>query len=102
MRLRLFTVLALLISACASTGPAEEVATPTTDEPSQEVESLEEGTSGELALIGEAQWPTFRLNAGRSGSAPGAASSEIAPELLWAFDTGGVVESSPAVVDGVV
>ena len=101
MRLHLFAVLTLLVSACASSGPATDVATPTTAEPSQGAESSEDGASGDVAPIGEGEWPTFRLNAERTGSADSTGSDTV-PDLLWTFDTGGVVESSPAVVDGVV
>ena len=46
-------------------------------------------------------WPAFRLDAAH-GAWDGAGDIAAAPKLLWAFDTGAVVESSPAVVDGVV
>ncbi|MDA0784742.1 MAG: PQQ-binding-like beta-propeller repeat protein [Proteobacteria bacterium] len=46
-------------------------------------------------------WPAFRRDAAHSAW-DGAGEVAVAPKLLWEFDTGAVVESSPAVVDGVV
>lgn len=44
-------------------------------------------------------WTAFRGNALHTGRALGARAI-ASPELAWTFDTGGTVESSPAVVDG--
>ncbi|MCZ6509835.1 MAG: PQQ-binding-like beta-propeller repeat protein [Alphaproteobacteria bacterium] len=51
-----------------------------------------------------ADWPMFRGNAANTGVSTGAAAGDIGkePKFLWRFDTGGVVESSPAIADGVL
>ncbi len=46
-------------------------------------------------------WTRFRGSDLRTGSAPGARPL-VQPELLWEFDTGGTVESSPTVVGGLL
>ena len=46
-------------------------------------------------------WPAFRLDPAHSAW-DGAGDIAATPKLQWQFDTGGIVESSPAVVDGVV
>ncbi|MCH9037317.1 MAG: PQQ-like beta-propeller repeat protein, partial [Chloroflexi bacterium] len=47
------------------------------------------------------QWPMFRQNLQHTG-AVGDSGLGQDPTLRWKLDTGGVVESSPAVVDGVL
>ena len=47
------------------------------------------------------EWPTFRGDPTHSG-ASNAGPAITAPRLAWRYDTGGVVESSAAVVNGVV
>ena len=45
-------------------------------------------------------WPMFRSDASHSGAGTGEAALNVS--LLWKFKTGGEVDASPAVVDGVV
>ena len=47
------------------------------------------------------EWTHFRGSALHRGSAAGARPLDV-PSLTWSFDTGGTVESSPTVVDGVL
>ena len=53
------------------------------------------------AVIGVSEWPMFRLNLQHTG-AHGERGLLDSPTLRWRFFTGGTVESSPTVVDGVV
>lgn len=46
-------------------------------------------------------WTQFRGGPTHPGAGPGAVAIRR-PELAWAFDTGGVVESSPTIADGIV
>ena len=50
---------------------------------------------------GNESWPMFRLDL-RHTAALGVGDLELNPQLVWRFNTGDVVESSPAVVDGVL
>jgi outer membrane protein assembly factor BamB len=56
------------------------------------------------AAASAADWPMFRGNVANTGVADAARAVELngPPAFLWRFDTGGVVESSPAIVDGVL
>ena len=47
------------------------------------------------------QWPMFRGNPSHTGSL-GNNKSLSTPKLLWRFSTGGIVESTPTVIDGLV
>ena len=52
-------------------------------------------------LAAAQEWPMFRFDPGHSAATNAAAAIDN-PQLLWRFATGGVVESSPAVTNGVV
>ncbi|MGC9316738.1 MAG: PQQ-binding-like beta-propeller repeat protein, partial [Armatimonadota bacterium] len=52
------------------------------------------------ALPAGGDWPMFRRDAARSGLAPGAAVGDL--QVVWSAELGGSVDSSPAVVGGVV
>jgi len=71
--------------AATSRGPAD--GTPSDGEPAGEPDD----SSG-------SQWPMFRLN-NRHTVVLGRGAILQKPVLRWQFDTGGVVESSPAIVD---
>jgi len=60
-------------------------------------------TAGQSPDAGESKsdWPTFRLN-NQHTAASGRGTVLEEPSLLWRFDTRGVVESSPAIVDDVL
>jgi hypothetical protein len=55
----------------------------------------------EQAIDSPKAWPMFRLNTSHGGAF---ASSDLTtrPTQVWRFDTGGIVESSPAVVGGIL
>ena len=56
--------------------------------------------SNGLAQRSSVDWPMFRHDSAHSGVGTG--SPVLAPTLLWKYTTGGPVDSSPAVVNGVV
>ena len=101
----------LLVSACSSADLSSTQAPPgpTTSEvaeTSAESESAAgdevDATDAATSQIGADSWPTFRLDPQRSAFDGSDSARFDEPELLWSFQTGGVVESSPAVVDGTV
>ena len=50
--------------------------------------------------VGQTSWPIFRGDAALSGVAAGRLPEQ--PELLWTFEAGGAITSSPVVADGAV
>ena len=55
----------------------------------------------EQTNLKQTDWPMFRLNLAHT-AAIGNQEITNEPQLLWKYDTGDVVESSPAIVDGVL
>ena len=53
-----------------------------------------------LIPFANADWTMFRADPSHSGAGTG--NPVLTPTLLWKYTTGNMVESSPAVVDGVV
>ena len=84
--------LGLAAAACGGGATTGTTNAPPTSQP-------EEPPATTLPPIGPDAWPTFRLATSRVGTTGSATGT---PEPAWTFDTGGVVESSPAIVDGVV
>jgi outer membrane protein assembly factor BamB len=65
------------------------------------VTPLSEPAGGDSRNQDTENWPMFRLNLPHNSSR-GAVGLEGSPQLRWKFDTGGTVESSPAVAAGIV
>jgi outer membrane protein assembly factor BamB len=70
-----------------------------------EAEGAEAAAQGAGAAPGEteeapAAWPIFRGDPGLTGVAQG--SLPASPELLWTYEAGGAITSSPVVADGLV
>lgn len=89
---------ALIVAACSN---GDAVSDSTIDSETADAGATDD--DGEpLGDIGADDWPTFRLESQRRGldATDGPLLDE--PELIWQFDTGGIVESSPAVVDNTV
>lgn len=92
-RIAAIAILGLLGAACSS------AATPTPlPLPAPTSTALPAPRFG-VERTGVSDWPTFRLTGAHVGS-EGVIDPDVEPELLWSFFTGGVVESSPAVVRG--
>ena len=94
-------LLSILISiaavGCNNVTGGKDAITPS-DDPALTAAVAEQPT--QIPPVSQA-WPMFRFDLRNSGetNTKGLASR---PELLWSFDTGGVVESSPAIVAGVL
>ena len=102
-------VLAFVAAACSSGGEAA----PELDGTADNLTTAEDSTSTtsqatETDVIGFEQWSMFRGDParqafdGQSDLTDETSDGSDEPELLWRAPTGGVVESSPAVVEGLV
>ena len=84
--------------AATDTAPSSTTAAPTTEDTTTTQSPAAVSPSGS---IGFDEWTAFRGGPDRRAF-DGNAEGSNAPELLWQRATGGIVESSPAVVNGLV
>ncbi|UCG25005.1 MAG: PQQ-like beta-propeller repeat protein [Chloroflexota bacterium] len=104
-------IIFLLLVACQHRPvPEEETANEQLSAPTraQEQATPNATVTQEAAAVGapagggpDSDWPTFRLNKQHT-AVRGRGLVLTEPKLRWRFDTGGVVESSAAIVDGVL
>ena len=103
--LPLTVAVVLLAAACSGAGESDSSASVAAEAPTAESQTSIDDSAPQASpvdtadLIGFDEWAAFRGGADRrafDGQPEGAG----APELLWQAATGGVVESSPAVIAG--